>query len=381
MKVMRFVFCAAIVCFAFACGNSLKLENRPLFSNGVNVYQVLLVDGQSGAAISSAAVQVIVGRQVLTGIADVEGGNRYSVYGIPPGNFLVSISASGYGDFQDLVTFSGSGELPTSDYDYVFNNIALFPAGSVSSPITVRVYDSADGAAIANASVVAVRGNSDSILDDELSTESESSDSGLILDVVEATTDSSGEALLPAAGLLLGATYAINVFNAQNASGQSLVKTDGTDIQVGIDFQVVELFLGLPPETPVARSSNNETFPEGLSNLQISFPYAMEVCSDANNHNWVNNSGDTDGDGSVATPAAVPNAVSVALSNNDMTLTLTHIEGESDNTADNMLDSLNITFQNVSVQAVGAGTCTSLTKVSLRGEGTLGAAGLTITVR
>src|SRR5439155_20503990 len=101
-------------------------------------------------------------------------------------------------------------------YIYYFNNILMYPTGSVPMPVTVSVFDGNTGAPVANATVVATLDDQDNFL-------SISSplypDTGLKPSSFAKQTGMDGKVSLDSATLVLGAHYQITVFGALDAQG------------------------------------------------------------------------------------------------------------------------------------------------------------------
>ena len=91
-----------------ACSTDIDLTNRPLFDNGVNVFEANVLDGITGATVADAIVNVQVGRHVLDTTVAEEGSAYFTIYGIPYGQFRVSATAGGYSDFEALKSFTNS---------------------------------------------------------------------------------------------------------------------------------------------------------------------------------------------------------------------------------------------------------------------------------
>jgi hypothetical protein len=126
----------------------------------------------------------------------------------------------------------------------------------------------------------------------------------------------------------------------------------------------VLVFLNRPSLIPVALKTNTEDVGGFDTNLQVTFPYPVEVCSSASSHFWQNQSGNTNGISPVATPATT-NPVTATLSSGDTLLTLTYnlLSG-----SDDPGDDLRVYFYGVAVKPKGssAGSCTPLTNVQVR---------------
>ena len=156
MKTTRQGFVWLSLLTLSACFTDTDVSNRPLFDNGVNVFEAQAVDGHTGALIGNATITVQVGRHVLN--ADNAGG-FYTVYGIPYGTFRVNATAPGYNNFQATKDFLDSSAYASlSDGDplvYYYNNLIMYPVGTAPADVRVSVYDASSGAAVAGATVAA----------------------------------------------------------------------------------------------------------------------------------------------------------------------------------------------------------------------------------
>ncbi|MEZ4270538.1 MAG: hypothetical protein R3C68_03605 [Myxococcota bacterium] len=347
-----------------SCGSGLDLNSRPFFDNGVNVIQINLIDGLTGEAITAeASVTVQVGQHSLAASRDSVDGSRYTVLGIPRGTFPIVITVPNYLSFERLHTFNGTGSLAGgTPRTYVFGNVVMFPMGAVNNDIFVRVFDIDDGAPIVGAQVNATidfGSTIDDIVGDEVS-DVLAPTSGLRPSTITVSTDSSGNATLPAASLIFGATYDINVYNARNAAGAYLVKQENMTVEVGQDLNEVVFFMGLPSGTAEAVSANNEN-DEVVANLQVTFPYPVAVCSDPASHSWTNFAGDTDADTVLTTPHP-DTPVVTSTTNGGRTLVIDYATDVNDPD-----DELEVRFNNIRVKIINSSTCTRLEDIEIRG--------------
>jgi hypothetical protein len=352
-----------------ACSTDTDLTNRPLFDNGVNVFEANVIDAITGATVEGATVSVRVGRHVLDVTPEEAGSGSassfFTIYGIPYGDFRVSATAAGYSDFEALKSFTDSSQNDSlSDGDpfvYYFNNIVMYPEGTVPQGITVSVIDGNNGQPVAGATVVgALTGVGSPVPVSNVL----APNVGLRPQTLTGETAADGKVDLKADDLVIGGNYQIDVFGALDAQGVYLVPSNNTAVTVGQDVQQVLVFLSRPSLTPVALKTNNEDAAGFDPNLQVTFPYAVEICSSASSHTWSNLSGNTNGLAPVATPATT-NPVTAALSAGDTLLTLTYnVQSGTDDPADD----LRVFFSGVAVKPKGssAGSCTTLSSVRIR---------------
>lgn len=368
MRTIASTSLLALTIASVSCKTDVNLSERPLFDNGVNVFEAQVVDGLTGTLITNATVAVQVGHHVLTARND---NGFYTVYGIPFGTFRIMVSAPGFNDFRATRAFTNSNpwnSLSNGDpMVYYFNNVVVYPTGDMPSDIVVSVYDGADGAPVPNATVVASLNSMTTMV---TVSDALAPSVGLLPTTIAATTDASGKATLPAGNLIMGARYLIDVFGALDTNGVYLVPTTNQTIDIGYDVQEVVTFLDRPVLTPVALSANNEDdTPDDF--LEVIFPYGIVVCTTDDDHGWTNTTDvhqltdNTDGDTVVTSPAA-NNPVTVTLSNHDTTIKLEYVTDNNDNG-----DDLYVTFIGVQVRPVGSSedSCTSLTSVPLRNLG------------
>lgn len=366
MDRTRFVL-AALAALGAGCSTDIDRTNRPLYDNAVHVFEAQVVNALTAEVIDGATVSVLLGRYTLDAVFE---NGQHIVYNIPYGTFRIDATAEGYNHFQARKAFtnaSPSASLSRGDsLVFYYNNLVMYPEGIVPQGVTVTVFDGSSGAPIANATVVAtlVGVGAAVPISDVLAP-----NVGLTPDTLVATSGADGTATFAPENLVLGGTYSIDVFGALDAQGVFLVPASNLSVTVGQSLQEIPAFLSRPVQVPVALSANNEDFDIGgtTSNLVVTFPYAIALCSIPANHTWLNTTpfpADTNSNTIVATPAAT-NPVTATLSAGDTTLTLDYNLAPA---TDDPGDDLYVTFNGVSVKPRGASdsSCTSLSLVGLR---------------
>ncbi len=353
-----------------ACEDALsETTGQPYFRNGVNSITVLVYDAMNGAGIVDADVTVQVGHYVLPAH---EYGHVYTVSGIPPGTFPIYIEADGYLTFIGNFTFTGSGDLtnPNQNRTYITRSAIMFPMETVETDIRIRAYDGETGEPVHGGRVVATI--DPAVTPQGVITVTDEVLQGTLgLRPMTQTVDlSDGRAVFSREDLVYGATYNMDVIGARNADDAWLQPTSLAGFRAGRDHPELVVFMGPPAVTPVALSANNEQ--DGThTELVIRFPYPMEVCSDARNHTWVNESGDTNANGVAAEPD--PNdPLTLTLSNGDEVLTLA--PNIASGTRDDG-DRLRARIEGVGVRVTGTRgtnlqTCVPIEQIQLRNTGT-----------
>ncbi|MDF1562918.1 MAG: hypothetical protein P1V51_07730 [Deltaproteobacteria bacterium] len=345
-------------------GTQIDLTDRPLFDNGVNVFEAQVVDGLTGTLITDATMRIQVGRHYLDANND---NGFYTVYGIPAGSFRVLVSAEGYTDFRAMRTFTRNGSLTRGDaLDYEFNNVLMYPVGTVPADLVVSVYDGTNGAPVPDATVMVSLESVSAVIDIDSPL---APNMGILPPTLGATSGVDGKATFGFDTLIMNGRYEIDVFGALDADGVYLVPVSNRTVTVGQQVQEIVVFLSRPTLTPVALTVNNED--EGFdAELVVTFPFAVELCSTDADHGWSNTTGrhtnvDTDFDGTVTSPHPVtPVTATLGAGNTELTLAF-------DTENDDAGDALYVEFWGVSLRPRGAsaGSCTDLDNVPLRNTG------------
>ncbi len=356
---MKRLLASALFASAFvitSCGTDVELGERPQFRFGSNNLTLFVFDAQTGGVLDSATVTVQVAQETLT--AEFTG-NAYVVNGIPNGSFPVTIAANGFLPVTGVQAFNGGGDVTNVNTQPTFATftVAMFPVLSVADDVVVKVYDGNTGTLIASGEVSAkldlsatigsLAGNGTSPFGGSV---------GFTPSTVRATI-TGGTATLPRAQLVYGATYDITVTSARNAQNQYLAPADVANFKAGTNFSQVVVFMGPPAVEPVALSVNNENGGT-QSNLTVTFPYPVVLCSTAADWSWTNTAG-------TAINPAPTNPVTATLGSGGTQLTLVYNIDGADNTA---LD-LSVGFSGVDVRVAGGSTCESLDNVEIRDTG------------
>lgn len=369
-----FVAMAALL----GCDTEVDLGARPQFWNGSNNLTLLVFDGQTGAGVADAKVTIQIGPTVLTATRT---DNVYVIPQIPNGTFPVFIQSAGYLPYVATQNFSGNTNIAsaTPTLSYFTYTAVLFPVRGVDRDITIRAFDGEKGEPVASAQVVAQIDVSRAI--QSLVPPGSSPLPGALgyLPRMIVANMTNGVAVFPKDQLVFGALYDISVIAARNSASEYLEAKVIQDLKAGDHFPTLVLFMGPPAQTPVALKTNNEdggTQP----NLVVTFPYAVEVCSDIDSHDWRNVTPlqiDTDDDRSFAAPDP-QSPVTVTRSESDTVLTLSYKVDPAPPTLDDPDDNLAVEFTGLKVRVVGGSTCTDLGSVKVRGDA---AVATTIVVR
>lgn len=351
-----------VIGLGVGCAGEEEVD-RPLFPNGVNTLTLFLYDASSGAGVTSATVEVWVGKHVVQAVREE---NVYTLAQIPGGTFPVFIQAPGYLRFIGNYNFTGSGLLsnPTQRY-YATAAALVYPTQTLGEDVEVRVYESDNGNAVVDGTLVATIDPAAGLqgIVNEV-TPTLNGQLGLRPTTIVASLNN-GVAVLPKNDLVFGATYRIDVYGAKNAEGSFLQPAEITNFRAGRQFPKLVIFMGPPAVSPIAVWANNEDSSAQVPSLVVRFPYPVLVCSDAENHQWQNLSGDTNGNGAFAAPDDP--AVEVQLTEGDSTLTLSPKFVTQDNQ-----DDLRVRFLNVGLRVQGSDTtCYPLQNISLRDSGTV----------
>lgn len=374
MRTTR-VVSSLLLLLGAACSTDLDDVTADFFTTGVNTLRVEIYDGLTGVPVEGATLTIQVGPRLITAEAQ---GNEYLAERLPGGTFTVSVNANGFLDFLGSVSLSGG--TPTSNFRNFFNRtLFVYPEGQAPNDLTVRVFENDAETPVSGARVFAGF-NQNATPTNQTSFQVISPSSNTVGTTLTADTDANGTATFAAASLILGANYDIEVFGAVTSDGRFL-SSETTSFEVGDDFPTILLFLDEPAETPVALSaSNDEGGPEFQNELVVRFPYAVEVCSNPDDHNGAINGNSTapydaaDDDGDTTFNSLnddMPVTVTPSEENTVLTFTF-NLDGQDDlnqTDLDGNNDSLNINFLGFEISPVGSRTCTALTSVPVRQTG------------
>lgn len=364
-KLTRVLLAAAM---AVGCATEFDPSERPRYWNGSTTVTLYLFDGQSGAAITDAEVNLHIGADVVTATGE---GNIFTLAQLPRGSYPLFVKAPGYLDFVASMSFTNNNSLSNATAERTFESytVAMFPVQSVETDITVRVFEGEEGTAVASGQLVAALDPNTSFTTPSHSLAKSLNGTLGFLPRVITVPLTDGVATVPADQLVFGATYQLSVINARDADGRYLSpEVRNQTIKAGIGAQDVLLFVGPPAVTPVALSANNEDAGVFVSKLVVNFPYPVELCSTAADHSWTNltNDGpndqrDSDDDGKVTLPVADGDSVRVTLTQGGAVLTVDYLADDEDKE-----DSLRLRFDGVRVRVAGSNACSALSNVSLR---------------
>lgn len=357
----------AVALWASGCAPDVDLNHRPLFTNGTNTLTFLMYDAFTGAPITTATLVMNVGTYELKP-AKVKD-NAYIFSQVPLGTQLVSIHADGYLDFTGQPTADCGGQLsnPASQCFKTYEGV-LYPTQAVSQDFAVKTFNSLDGSPVTHGTVVATLTGTSSLIPTSFPNPLPGTLTLRPTSVVVAIGEG-GVATLPKAQLVLGASYSVDVFGAQDAEGRYLVPAQNQLIVPGQSFSQLTLFVGAPAQTPVAVTVNNEVLGTVTPTLIVSFPYPVELCTPPTYWSWfLSTGGDGNGDGIKATPAPVK-PVSAVVNGGTLTVTANFASAQGGASTFQPADGLqSMSFNGVSVRVVGTNGCTPVSSMSLRGN-------------
>ena len=358
--------------FANACGTEVDDTDRALNPTGNVNYTLYVYDGQTGAPLDNATVSI---QTTGEGLTSTRVGDAYVINNIPSGTFPVTITADGYLPLTGVVAFAGNSIVQFTAPTYLVQYATMYSVQSVTADLTIRVYDNDANALINNGQILARITSIAQTAGAPTPTTVYTAFPGTFqfLPSVITANISSGQAVIPRDQLVFGATYSITVIGAQNSTGQYLslpaavAWTAGTTPATGATSNnPLILFAGPPAVTPVAISSNTESVsavPTQRGELQVTFPYAVEVCS--LQQSWTLTFAgytgvDTPTQG-VPAATATPSA-NAGIANSRLTVVPNIVNGTD------TASPLRVTVNGISVKVSGTNdsNCTALNLVSLR---------------
>ncbi|MGQ0506672.1 MAG: hypothetical protein ACT4TC_15275 [Myxococcaceae bacterium] len=354
----------AVALMLAGCGPTIDPNERPQFTRGSNTITFLVYDAVTGAGVENATVTFTVGTYDLP--VSKHSGNAYIVAQVPQGTHLATFAADGY--VAALGQPQGTSNTTLSDpssQTFITYQVVLYPIGGVNDDLVVKAFESDKGAPVASGRVVATLTTATSpvgiTFPNPLPVTLTVKPSTVIAEIGEG-----GSATLAKDKMVLGGNYSIDLFGARNAAGAYLSPVEDRPFVAGKDFPQLTIFMGPPTQTPVALNANNETVAV-YPNLQVNFPYPIELCSLTTAHTWVKTAGiDGNADGTTAAPAAMsPVTAAVSADGGRLTLTANFGTGTAQfQPADGLLE---VRFDNIQVRVKGSATCTNLNVVKLRG--------------
>ncbi|MDQ3266976.1 MAG: hypothetical protein M3Y59_25540 [Myxococcota bacterium] len=367
---MKKLFALALAVSAVGCGPQIELSDRPRFNDGVNTITFMLYNALTGQAITdaTAAVTVTIGTYELT--ATHQGDNVLVLAQVPYGTHRALITAPGYLSFLGRPQGSCSYNYSSgpSGQCYQTYQVAMFPTDSVQSAVTVRAFEETNGIALKSGTAVATLTSVSSLVPVSGWTVLPGSfaerPNTLVVDLVN------GAAVFPAADLVLGSNYSVDIYNAVSASDQLLTPVENETFQAGRGFPELTLFLGAPTEYPVALATSSEELSHvgSQASFWVKFPYQVEVCSEVDDHYIAFNGGyyDADADGAFAT--ALPNPFAIARSGAESPGTVLTISPNWEVPPDTGDGHLDVYFYGIRVRAQGSNSCYYLEDVLIRND-------------
>jgi len=362
----------AVASLLLACGSTdVELGSRPQFSQGGNVLTVLAFNGVTGEAVTGLTVTVRVGSHVLPATA---ASNAYTISNLPNGSWPIFIQGTGFLAFQGM-TANLTGNTPANPV-YHTATVAMYADTQVPTAYTIKVYDDTTGLAVQGGRVVLT-----------LSTDAST-------DVVAGLADripgdygyrpaakaydlAAGVATVPAADLIFGATYTIDVVGATNNAGKYLQQKYVSGITPDTinppnSFLIQEVFMTVADKAPVLLTASTEGTPKPVrgnadAKLTLTFAQPVEDCTASNVHDFFTSSPDL---GNVITTGR---NVDMVPSDGGLTMTLTI---PSNTTVWSAVPTattaagLTVTYTDFKVRVVGTvgdATCVALSALELRG--------------
>jgi hypothetical protein len=369
--VVKHLVAAAVVALSVlainACGTDVDLGSRPAYTTGSNTLTLFVYDGQSGAAIEDAKVTVQIGAAVEQAAVT---NNTYTITGIPGGTFPVTVARDGYLTFTSATTFAAGTSItsPSTVPGTNVFSVGMFPVQSVTTDITIKVYDQSTGAPINNGEIVAILDSTKTIAGNAGvgatvgGVKPLAGSIGFLPSSVTASI-TSGTATLPHDKLVFGATYTLFVVSATNAAGQFVSGPASLTAVAGqTSGNQLVIFASGPNVTPVALSANNEDSHVSTPSLDVTFPYPVVTCSDHSTWSWSNITG------GATTEKAPTTGDKVQIT--FPSTTVMRIAPIIDPAFVTSGDVISVTFSSISVKVSGSATCTPLTSVSIRGSAT-----------
>ncbi len=369
---MKKLFALALAVSVVGCGPQIELSERPRFVDGVNTITFMLYDALTGAEITdpAATVTITIGTYQLTSTRPdpTSGQNVLIVPQVPPGTHRALITAAGYVSFLGRPTGNcnwNNGNGPSGQC-YQTYQVAMFPTASVQSPVTVRAFEETTGVALKSGTAVATLTSVDTLIPVSGWTQLPGTFAERPNSLVVNLTN--GAAVFPAADLVMGGTYSVDIYNGVSATDQLLSPYENETFQAGSSYPELTLFMGPPSEYPVALSSSSENGVNHVgaaSNFWVKFPYQVEVCSLSIDHSLGFTWGysDVDADGAFATALPNPFTITPTLENGGTVLTLSPNWEVPPDTGDGHLD---VDFYGVRVRAKGSNSCWDLDDIEIR---------------
>jgi hypothetical protein len=348
---------------------------------------VLAYDGITGAPVTGAAVTVRVGSHVLTATA---ASNAYTISNLPDGPLPIFAQATGYLAFAGIESATAAPGASTSEPTYTTQVIVMYADTQVPNDYTIKVYDNVTGAAVTGGEVIlSSRGDAGNNVGASIPTTVRIAGSYDFRPLANVYPLTNGVATVPAADLIYGLTYNVDVVGATlGTTGKYLTQiyTTTTTTSGGVttttsptltaptDPPIKVVFMSPVNVQPVVLTYSTAGTPKPITKditapLKITFAQPVEDCTNPTVFNMFS---DSAADQSTATLTA-PNA-KMTISADGLTVTLT-VPATSYSTAPVAsiaeIVTYNAGFKVRVVGTVGDSTstnCVSLTVAGVRGD-------------
>lgn len=364
----------AVASLLLACGSTeVELGSRPQFSQGGNVLTVMAFNGVTGEAVTGLTVTVRVGSHVLPATA---ASNAYTISNLPDGTWPIFIQGTGYLAFQGM-TANYTGSNNPANPAYHTATVAMYADTQVPMAYTIKVYDSTTGLAVQGGRVVLTL-STDAATDVTAGLDDRIAGDYGYRPAAKAYDLAAGVATVPAADLIFGAVYTVDVVGATNSAGKYLKQvysTSADTLTAPNDFPIKEVFMTVADQKPVLLTASTEGTPEPVTKdatapLKLTFAQPVEDCTKSNVHDFFSETSGL----KVAAPATGQNA-KMTITDGGLTVTLTVLgtswtTAPSSTNAAGLVVTYNAGYMVRVVGTVGESQCVALNGLKLRGSAT-----------
>jgi len=208
----------------------VDLGSRPQFKDGENALTVLIFDGITGQPVPGATVTVRVGSHILTATSAGQT-NAYAINNLPDGSWPIFVQATGYLAFAgETYDIGGAATTPAATYTtanpkYDTQLVAMYAATQVPNDYTFKVYDNYNGLAVTGGSaIVTLTDDSTTDVGTVLKSAKKIDGSYNFRPATKVYPLTNGVATVPAADLIYGAQYTIDIVGATSSTGKYLTQ-------------------------------------------------------------------------------------------------------------------------------------------------------------